>query len=242
MLTLIQVRINIFYIPSRKIYYCVLLSWLNLDIGFDVCFYRWKAYKHVPENLASVGFSNLCNFAGKNNVLLSRCSIRFSMLLVKKNPVATLAMLILFSYTKLLCTVIIALSKANVQWYYTDHICKSPVWLFDPNVNYGTGKHISIPLFAAAILIIVVGVTYTFLLLSWQWLLKYIKFKKVCHYFDTYQVQASLLDWLAAIGTCCNLHCDHIIWPWRSQHKPTGNYINSECSLVPKRPRCSSPL
>ena len=69
-----------------------------------------KAYKHVLENLASVGFSGLCNSLVKIIiiiVLLSRCSIRFSMLLAKKNPVVTLAMLILFSYTKLLRTVII---------------------------------------------------------------------------------------------------------------------------------------
>ena len=171
---------NIFYIPSCKVY-SILISWLNLDIGFDVCFYKglnvyWKTWLQLVFPIYVISLVTLI-------VILSSCSIRFSMLLAKKNPVATLATLILFSYTKLLRTVIVVLSKANLQ-YYTDRIHKLSVWLFDPTVKYRTGKHI--PLFVVAILILTVGVFYTFLLFSWQWLLKYIKYQKICHFFDPY--------------------------------------------------------
>ena len=170
---------SIFYIPSCKVY-SVLISWVNLDIGFDVCFYKgldtyWKTWLQLVFPIYVISLVIMI-------IVLSRCSMRFSMLIAKKNPVATLATLILFSYTKLLHTVIVVLSKANLQ--YSDHPRELSVWLFDPTVKYGTGKHI--PLFVVAILILIVGVVYTFLLLSWQWLLKCVKYQKLCHFFDPY--------------------------------------------------------
>ena len=95
---------------------------------------------------------------------------------------ATLATLILFSYTKLLHTVIVVLSKANLQ--YSDHIHTLSVWLYDPTVKYGTGKHI--PLFVVAIMILIMGVFYTFLLLFWQWLIKCVKYQTLHHFIDPY--------------------------------------------------------
>ena len=170
---------SVFYIPSCKVY-SVLISWLNLDIGFDVCFYKgldtyWKTWLQLVFPIYVISLVIMI-------IILSRCSMKFSMLIAKKNPVATLATLILFSYTKLLHTVIVVLSKANLQ--YSDHPSKLSVWLFDPTVKYDTGKHI--PLFIVAVLILIVGVTYTFLLLSWQWLLKCVRYQKLCHFFDPY--------------------------------------------------------
>ena len=171
---------SIFYIPSCKVY-SVLISWLNLDIGFDVCFYKgldtyWKTWFQLVFPIYVISLVIII-------IILSRCSMKFSMLIAKKNPVATLATLILFSYTKLLHTVIVVLSKANLQ--YTNRPHELSVWLFYPTVKYGTGKHI--PLFVVAILILIVGVVYTFILLSWQWLLKCITYQRLCHFFDPYQ-------------------------------------------------------
>ena len=44
------------------------------------------------------------------------------------------------------------------------------VWLPDATISYFSGVHI--PLFIAAILIIVVGLVYTAVLFLWQWLLQ----------------------------------------------------------------------
>ena len=44
------------------------------------------------------------------------------------------------------------------------------VWLPDSTVRYLSGKHI--PLFITAIFIVLIGLIYTVLLLSWQWLLQ----------------------------------------------------------------------
>ena len=170
---------SIFYVPSCKAY-SVLISWLNLDIGFDVCFYEgldtyWKTWLQLAFPIYVISLVIII-------IILSRCSMKFSMLIAKKNPVATLATLILFSYTKILHTVIVVLSEANLQ--YTNRPRELSVWLFDPTVKYGTGKHI--PLFIVAVLILIVGVIYTFLLLSWQWLLKCVQYQKLCHFFDPY--------------------------------------------------------
>ena len=170
---------SIFYIPSCKIYPTI-ISWLNLDIGFDVCFYKgldtyWKTWLQLVFPIYVISLVMMI-------IILSRYSMRFSMLIAKKNPVATLATLILLSYTKLLHIVIVVLSKANLQ--YSDHTHTLSVWLFDPTVKYGRGKHIS--LFIVAILILIVGIFYTFLLLFWQWLLKCVKYQRLCHFIDPY--------------------------------------------------------
>ena len=170
---------SIFYIPSCKVY-SVLISWLNLDIGFDVCFYEgldtyWKTWLQLTFPIYVISLVIMI-------IILSRCSMKFSMLIAKKNPVATLATLILFSYTKLLRTIIVVLLKADMQ--YSNRSRELSVWLLDPTVQYGTGKHI--PLFVVAVLILIVGVVYTFLLLSWQWLLKCVKYQKLCHFIDPY--------------------------------------------------------
>ena len=63
-------------------------------------------------------------------IVISEYSIRFSRLISKRNPVApaTLATLILLSYTKFLCTTITALSFANLDYPDNSH---SMVWLPD---------------------------------------------------------------------------------------------------------------
>ena len=44
------------------------------------------------------------------------------------------------------------------------------VWLPDASIPYLSGKHI--PLFILAILILTIGVAYTFGLIAWQWLVR----------------------------------------------------------------------
>jgi hypothetical protein len=99
-------------------------------------------------------------------IIISSYSSRFSNLIGKKNPVATLATLILLSYAKLLQVSFKPLSFGNVN--YPDGSVKT-VWLPDATVNYLSGKHVI--LFLAAVLILLVGLVYTALLFSWQWLL-----------------------------------------------------------------------
>ena len=112
----------------------------------------------------------------------------FGRLIGKKDPVATLATLILLSYTKLLQIIITAFSSAYLN--YPDG-SKKMVWLPDATIGYLTSKHAV--LFITAILVLLVGFAYTILLFSWQWLVhcprkqvKWIRIQKLYLFLETY--------------------------------------------------------
>ena len=167
-----------FFTSSTKVF-SVFISMLNLEIGFDVCFY--KGMDTYLKTWIQLAFPMYVISLVIMIIILSRYSIRFSMLIAKKNPVATLATLVLLSYMTLLRTIITVLSQAKLN--YSDDAHKM-VWLPDANMSYLTGKHI--PLFIAAILILAIGVVYTLLLFCWQWLLKRMKYHRLCHFFEAY--------------------------------------------------------
>ena len=66
-------------------------------------------------------------------IFISERSTRFAQLIGRKNPVAALATLILLSYTKLLCTIILSFSFAALM--YPDNSVQL-VWLSDGTVKY----------------------------------------------------------------------------------------------------------
>ena len=93
-------------------------------------------------------------------IIVSNYSIKFSQLLAKRNPVATLATLL--PYTMFLRTAIAVLSFAKLT--YPDGSYRW-VWLHDGTVDYLRGKHVA--LFVVAVLILIVGITYTSLIFFW---------------------------------------------------------------------------
>lgn len=99
----------------------------------------------------------------------------FAKLLTYKNPVATLATLILLSYAQLLRTIISSFSFAILN--YPDGTRRA-FWLPDANIYYFSSKHILLLL--GAMVIVVVGVIYTLLLFSWQWILKLNDRSRLC--------------------------------------------------------------
>ena len=100
-------------------------------------------------------------------ILFSSFSPKFSNLIGKRDPVATLATLILLSYTKLLQLVISATSYIVVKYPNGTATIR---WVDDANIELGTGR--SIVLFCVALLILALGLVYTVILLCWQCLIK----------------------------------------------------------------------
>ena len=148
-------------------------------------------------------------------IIISSYSTKFSNLIGKKDPVATLATPILLSYAKLLEICFKSLSVGILE--HSDGSSEM-LWLPDATVKYLSGKHI--PLFIAAVLILLVGLVYTALLFSWQWLLYLPRWRifewsrnpKTQMFIETYHnyafhSQASLLDWTAADCSCCLVPC-----------------------------------
>ena len=153
----------------------VFISWINLDLGIETCFYHgMTAYGKTWLQFA---FPFYIIFLVILIIKVSRRSPKFARLLTS-NPVATLATLILLSYTKILRAIIAALSLATLEFSGNPTFNETnsthtsmynrKVWLIDANIDYLEGKHIA--LFVTAIFLLIVGLIYTFLLLTWQWL------------------------------------------------------------------------
>ena len=143
----------------------IFISWFNLEVGIDTCYFQgmdaysktWLQFLFPTYIILLVGAV----------IVVSAYSSRFSHLIGKKNPVATLATLVLLSYAKFLQTVIAIMIFGIIQYPSGSN---EVVWLHDPTVKYFVGKHSA--LFFAAVFILLLGTLYTVLLLSWQWLLR----------------------------------------------------------------------
>ena len=143
----------------------VFIAWLNLDIGFDVCFIDGlDAYTKTWLQLAfPVYLISLVILV----IVISEYSPRFARLIGKRDPVATLATLLLLSYAKILSTIIQVYSFSTLE--YPDETSIN-VWLPDGNVELYDVK--CIILMIVAFIIIIPGFLYTILLLFWQWLVQ----------------------------------------------------------------------
>ena len=140
----------------------VFISWLNLDLGIETCFYDgMDSYGKV---LLQIVFPTYLFLLIGTIIVLCEYSKRLSVLFGKRNPVAVLGTAILLSYSKLLRTIIAALQNTHLD--YPDG-SREIVWLYDANVPYFTASHI--PRLIAAIIIITVGAVYTILLFFGQW-------------------------------------------------------------------------
>ena len=130
----------------------VFVAWLNLDIGFDVCFFQ--GLDTYTKTWLQLAFPAYIITLVITLIKVSDHSQRFTRLLGpgKRDTIATLSTLSLLSYTKLLSTTIAILSFS--VFHYPDGL-RIVVWLPDGNVKYGQEKHIA--LIIAALLIILVG-------------------------------------------------------------------------------------
>ena len=148
----------------------VFISLLNLELQVDTCYFPGMD-TYIKTWLKLVFPAYVFCLVGLV-IVISSHSIRFSKLIGSKDPVATLATLILFSYAKTLQVCFESLSVGILD--YPDGSRKA-VWLPDATIQYLHGKHV--PLFLAAVLILLVGLVYTTLIFAWQWLLYLPKWK-----------------------------------------------------------------
>ena len=145
----------------------VFISWLNLELGIDICFIDgMDIYVRTWIQLA---FPIYIIFLVVLLIIASRYSSRLSKLIGKRNPVAALATLILISYGKLFHVVLLAQPFSYAVLTYPDGTNKV-LWLPDGTIGYLNGKHIV--LFIVALLILAFCIAFSFLLLCWQLLLR----------------------------------------------------------------------
>ena len=136
------------------------IAWLNLDLGFEVCFY--KSLTQYQKTWLQFCFLFYLWMLELVIIILSRRYIFFTRL-VGRNVVKVLATLFLICYAK---TISIAISSLEFASIRSSGLSVTKVWLFDGNVAYLYGKHI--PLFLLGIVLIFISLAYTLTLLFIQ--------------------------------------------------------------------------
>ena len=160
------------------------IAWINLDLGIETCFYngldayvkRWLQFVFPLYIwflvIAIIVVSHYYTLAAR---------------LSGRNAVPVLATLFLISYAKLLRIIITVFQSTNLE--YPDSTVRK-VWLYDGNTNYLKGKHI--PLFIAALLLLLISLPYTAILIFIQYLQHWSSYrvlfwvKKLKPLFDAY--------------------------------------------------------
>ena len=128
---------NILFPFQETNFVAVFVSWLNLELGIDVCYL--SGMDTFGKTWLQLAFPAYIILLVALVIIISSYSSRFSNLIGKKNPVATLATLILLSYAKLLEVCFKSLSFGNLS--YPDGSVKM-VWLPDATIEYLSEKHI----------------------------------------------------------------------------------------------------
>ena len=113
-----------------------------------------------------------------------------------RNAVQVLATLFLLSYAKLL-RVIITVFQPTELVYPNNTVRK--VWLYDGNVDYWKGEHV--PLFIAALLLLLISLPYTLILIFIQ------HFQHMSRYRVLFWMQKLKPLFDAYTGSCKDRHC-----------------------------------
>ena len=135
----------------------VFIAWLNLDLGFETCFYDgMTAYAQIWLQFV---FPLYVWVLISLIILSSRYSITISKL-IGHNPIAVLATLLLMSYTKILKTIIEVYSSVDLDYPWET----VTVWLKDANVPYLQSRHLFLTVVTTLVLVFLF-LPYTLLLL-----------------------------------------------------------------------------
>ena len=143
----------------------VFVSWMNLDLGIEVCFYNGMSA--FDKSLFQFLFPLYLWFLAGIIIILCR---RFSLLsrMVGENAVKLLATIILLSYAKFLRTAIDVLHLTTLSYGHESTYLH--VWTMDGNIQYASKKHAI--LLALGSIVVAVTLPYTLVLCFIQCLRK----------------------------------------------------------------------
>ena len=154
---IVAVNIDPYFLPfTTPNFVTVFISWLNLDVGFDVCIFGSDIHTSVFKSLLQLAFPAYVIFLVIVMIVTSKYSSKFAKIIGKGNPVAVLATLILLSYAKILSKI----SSFFLPSLHLQHAYGSRAYHGDA-VGFAL---LPIPLLFAI---------FSVLVFSWQWLLRY---------------------------------------------------------------------
>ena len=190
----VAARSDTYFFPFKThTFVTVFISWLNLDIGFDVCLF--KEMNVVHKALIQLAFPTYIIVLVVVVIVASECSSRFAKLIGKGNPVAVLATMILLSYTKRFNIILKSSSLLYLQPAYGSrnvHVNNFGNLAFDLVKSDPSLKIIGYFLTVISIPLLILCIIYTALVFSWQWLLyyqhkaifKWVRYQKLCHFLE----------------------------------------------------------
>ncbi len=138
---------SIFFPQSASNILTVFISWLNLEIGIEACFYDgMDAY---GKTWLSFAFPLYLWFIVGVIYVASRYSMRVSKL-CGSSTVPVLASLFLMSYNKLLIDVYMSLAWTVITFPDNDF---NALWSLDGNIHFLDGRHIPLAIFGSLVLV-----------------------------------------------------------------------------------------
>ena len=169
----------------------VFISWLNLNTGLDICFFEGMTAER--KSAAQLAFPTYVISLVIIIIIISEYSTKFAKVVGKGDPVAVLATMILVSYTKCFKAIIGSVSLLYLQPAYGSSN-------FDPTnfITYAKSAvsvtDIGKALFAISPIVFLLGLFYTALVFSWQWLVqcqdkkifKWVRYQKLQHFMQPY--------------------------------------------------------
>ena len=158
------------YFPRSTInFFTIFISWLNLDLGIETCFYDgMDIYSYSWFQFL---FPFYVWFLISSIILASH----YSQTIAKRfgqNPVAILSTLLLMSYSKILQAIIVPLSFTHLTYYNSsnDSEIYRTIWKYDGSIGFfKESKHTALALFSILSLVVFIA-PYFFILLFGHWL------------------------------------------------------------------------
>ena len=173
----------------------VFISWLNLEIGFDICIY--EGMNAIIKALIQLVFPFYIICLVVIVIVASECSSKFAKIIGKGNPVAVLATMILLSYTRFLNAIFGSVYLAYYRPAYGSRNVDLSILdrgVADLKQESESFKIYSSFLIVICILMLVIVILFTALVTFWQWLVRYqdkvickwVKHQKLRHFFEPY--------------------------------------------------------
>ena len=157
---IVQANRNIFFPDNTVNVLTVFIAWLNLDLGFETCFFNgMDAYVQTWLQFA---FPVFVWILISLIIVTSRYSVTVSKL-IGHNPIAVLATLLLMSYTKILKIIIDVFSYVKLDYPDNEQVT---VWLKDANEPYLQSRHLALAVMTCLVFVFLFLPYTLFLLLG----------------------------------------------------------------------------
>ena len=184
-----------FPLSSTPNFVTVFISWLNLDIGFDICFF--DGMNTETKAILQLAFPAYVISLVIIIIVISEYSSKFAKIVGKGDAVAVLATMILLSYTKFFKAIIGSISLLySLPGYGSLNFDPASSLAFPQETGRQLRSYTGIDkaLLVISPFVFLVGLLYTALVFSWQWLIRYqdkailkcVRYQKLQHFMEPY--------------------------------------------------------